>query len=127
MKLLGRRAFLAVVASAVWVRRLRAEVVTLDEFMELSERLLGRRNLDRQAGERFLDALNSDPDSAVTLANLVQSNGNPTPEQRLLSAIIIQWWSTGIYAADGKRRVATHAGALSWTSLGPLSPWFRGW
>lgn len=81
--------------------------MTLDDFMELSERLLNRKHLDRKNGQLFLDALNADADDAVTLAYLVQSNGNPTPEQRALSATIIEWWRTGIYYVGGKKRVTT--------------------
>jgi len=116
MRPLDRRAFFVVLAALVPAPRLLAEPVSLDEFMELSERLIGRRNLDRQVGELFLKALNGDAETAITLAYLVQSNGNPTPEQRALSATIIQWWSTGIYVADGKPAVATPAGAWRWAS-----------
>lgn len=103
----SRRAFLALGTLAASTRRLFAANVTLDEFIELSERLLNRKNLDRQNGRLFLEALNADADDAVTLAYLVQSNGNPTPEQRALSATIVEWWRTGIYFVGGQRRVTT--------------------
>jgi hypothetical protein len=127
MSSLGRRAFLAFAVFLVASRRPVAAPVTIDEFMELSERLLGRRGLDRDAGEAFLRAINADADSAVTLAYLVQSNGNPTPEQRALSARIVAWWSTGIYTMNGKRYIASHPGSLKWTAWGLSAPWFRGW
>lgn len=104
---LSRRAFLAITAVFVPASRLAGIAVSLDEFIELSERLLNRKGLDRGNGQLFLDALNADADDAVTLAYLVQSNGNPTPEQRMLSSRIIEWWRTGVYYAGGKRRVTT--------------------
>jgi len=122
MTSLSRRAFLAVAAAFIPAYRLRAVAVTLDEFMELSERLLGKKNLDRETGQIYLNALNADADSAVTLAYLVQMNGNPTPEQRALSATIITWWYTGVYTIAGKERVATHTGALAWGALGRPAP-----
>ena len=113
--------------SLVVCRRSFAAAVTLDEFMELSERLVGRRGLDRGIGQVYLNAISADPDNAVTLAYLVQSNGNPTPEQQALSAAIIGWWYTGVYTVAGKPRMATHPGALKWTAFGVSAPWFRGW
>lgn len=97
-------------AALLTSRRLAAAGVTLDEFIELSERLLNRKKLDRKNGQLFLDAINADPDDAVTLAYLVQSNGNPTPEQRVLSTTIVEWWRTGIYFVRGERRVTTPLG-----------------
>ena len=113
MPSLSRRGFLALAALFLRAPRLQAAAVTLDEFIELSERLLGRRGLDRKAGQMYLDVISADPDNAVTLAYLVQSNGNPTPEQRALSAMIVALWNTG--------------GAVAWTWLGLSAPWFRGW
>lgn len=111
MALLGRRAFVTIALAGLSSHRLRASAVTLDEFVELSERLLGRTDLDRQVAQIYLDALNGDADTAVTLAYLVQSNGNPTPEQRALAATIVAWWNSGVYR----------------TALGLAAPWFRGW
>jgi hypothetical protein len=118
---------MTLVLGSTSLRRPLGAAVTLDEFMELSERLLGRRGLDRATGQVYLDAISADPDNAVTLAYLVQSNGNPTPEQRALSAMLIGWWYTGVYTVRGTPRFATHRGALRWTALGVTSPWFRGW
>lgn len=122
MTSLSRRAFLAIAALFVPAYRLRAAAVSLDEFMELSERLLGRKNLDRDTGQIYLNALNASGDEAVTLAYLVQSNGNPTPEQRALSATIIEWWYTGVFSLGKEQRVATHTGALVWSALNMPAP-----
>ena len=105
--------------------RLRAaarQPTSLDEFLELSGRLLGRTKLDREVAQIYLDALLKDPDSAVHLATLVQSSGNPTPEQTALSRTIIEWWYTGVYTIEYKPRLATHTGALVWSALGMPAP-----
>ncbi len=137
----SRRAFLALVVWLAPAVRLRAfsrqpgpVTTSLDEFLELSGRLLGRSKLDRDVAQIYLDALIVDPDSAVYLATLVHSNGNPTPEQAALSRTIIEWWYTGVYTIDGKPRLATHTGALVWSALdmpapgtcaGPFGAWSR--
>ena len=126
MASLTRRALLA---SAVWLApmaRLRAQArqpsaagaISLDQFIELSQRLLERSKLDREVAQIYLDAVRSNPEDAVTLEYLVQSNGNPTPEMKVLASTIIEWWYTGVYTVGGQRRVATHTGALVWTAIG---------
>jgi hypothetical protein len=125
---LSRRAFLAIVALMAPAWRLRAIAtpsvtqVSLDEFVELSERLLGRSKLDREIAQVYLSALMADADTAIHLATLYQSNGNPTPEQAAVARTIIEWWYTGVYTMDGKPRVATHTGALMWAALGMPAP-----
>lgn len=86
--------------------------VTLDEFVELSERLLSSRRVDRETAQLFLTALMTDRDTAVTLAYVIQSNGNPTPEQKVLSATIVEWWRTGVYQINGEPRLAARSRAL---------------
>jgi hypothetical protein len=95
---------------------------SLDEFLELSQRLLGRSKLDPEIGQIYLNAMLADADTAVYLATLVQSNGNPTPEQSAVAHTIVEWWYTGVYTLDGKPRLATHAGALMWSALGRPAP-----
>jgi hypothetical protein len=125
----SRRTFLAVIVLLAPAFRLRAFTpqpqpvsTSLDEFLELSGRLLERSKLDRDVAQLYLDALIADPDSVVHLATLVQSNGNPTPEQAVLSRTIIEWWYTGVYTIDGKPRLATHTGALVWSALDMPAP-----
>jgi len=122
---LNRRAFIAAAALLAPAARLwqpRPVATSLDEFLELSGRLLGRSKLDPEVGQIYLNALIKDPDSAIYLATLVQSNGNPTPEQAAISRTIIEWWYTGVYTIDGKPRLATHTGALVWSALGMPAP-----
>src|SRR5688572_6113958 len=126
---LTRRAFVAVVALLAPAARLlaaapqpQAPATSLDDFLELSGRLLGRSKLDREVAQIYLDALHADPDTAVHLATLAQSSGNLTPEQAAVSRTIVEWWYTGVYAIDGTPRLATHTGALMWSALGMPAP-----
>jgi hypothetical protein len=96
--------------------------VSLDEFIELSQRLLSRANLDREIAQLYLNALLTDADTAIYLATLAQSNGNPTPEQAVVARTIIEWWYTGVYTINGTPRLATHTGALMWSALGTPAP-----
>ena len=107
---------------ATVARSRSTQPTSLDEFVELSQRLLGRSKLDREVAQVYLNALLADADNAIYLATLVQMNGNPTPEQAALSRTIIEWWYTGVYTIDGKPRLATHTGALVWSALGMPAP-----
>ena len=95
---------------------------SLDQFLEVSQRLLGRSKLDPQIAQIYLDAVLSNADDAVQLAYLVESNANPTPEMRALASTIIEWWYTGVCAINGAPRLATHGGALMWSALGMPAP-----
>ena len=127
---LSRRAFVLLVACFAPVARLRAfggqpataTSISLDEFIELSQRLLGRSTLDREIAQIYLSALSGDADTRIHLATLADSSGNLTPEQSGVARTIIEWWYTGIYTRDGKSRVATHTGALQWSALGMPAP-----
>jgi len=130
MASLTRRALLTsavLLAPAVRLRALalRPPAVaptSLDEFLDLSQRLLGRSKLDPGIGQIYLNALVADADTAIYLATLVQSNGNPTPEQTAVAQTIVEWWYTGVYIVEGKPRLATHTGALMWSALGIPAP-----
>jgi hypothetical protein len=102
----------ACVIGSVAARAQDAPRVSLDDFVEVSQRLLRSANLDRETAQMFLTALNADADNAVTLAYVVQSNGNPTPEQKALSATIIEWWRTGVYQMNGEPRLVARSRAL---------------
>jgi hypothetical protein len=127
---LTRRAFLAMVALFAPAARLRGVAapplavapVSLDDFIELSQRLLGRSKLDREIAQIYLDAVRSNADDAIQLEYLVESNANPTPEMKVLAATIIEWWYTGVYTVNGTPRLATHTGALMWSALGMTAP-----
>ena len=130
MSRLTRRALLMSAMLLAPAARLRAFArqppavapTTLDEFLELSRRLLGRSKLDPEVGQIYLNALLADADNAIYLATLVQSNGNPTPEQRVVADTIVEWWYTGVYIVESRSRLATHTGALMWSALGIPAP-----
>jgi hypothetical protein len=103
-----------------------ASRVTLDDFVAVSERLLRSANLDRETAQLYLTALNADTDTAVTLAYVVQSNGNPTPEQRALSATIVHWWQSGVYEINGEPRLAARSRAVWSTYPKPVESNRRG-
>lgn len=119
-----RRRFIiaAMLLAPVLRARAQAVVVPLDDFIELSERLLGRKSLDRELAQIYLKALTPDAASAAGLANFIEAAGNPTPEQAALARTIIEWWYTGVYTVDGKPRLATHTGALMWSALDRPAP-----
>ena len=99
-----------------------AAPVSLDDFIELSQRLLGRSKLDREIAQIYLDAVRTNADDAIQLEYLVESNANPTPEMKVLAATIIEWWYTGVYSIKGTPHLATHTGALMWSALGMTAP-----
>jgi hypothetical protein len=120
---LNRRSFiLAAAIGVIGTASARAQGitrVTLDEFIQVSERLLRRSNLDRETAQIYLDALNADVNSAVTLAYIIQSNGNPTPEQAAMSATIVTWWNTGVYEIHGEPRLAARRWSI-WPAYRPV-------
>ena len=121
--MLSRRSFILAAAGVIAAVTTHAQGiprVTLDDFIDVSERLLRRSKLDRETAQVFLTALNADVDTAVTLAYVVQSNGNPTPEQAALRATIIEWWQTGVYEINGERRLAARSRAVWSTYAKPL-------
>jgi hypothetical protein len=125
---ISRRTFVATVAlcapaaQVLGATRASFAPVSLDAFIALSERLLGRTGLDRDVAKIYLDALNAGADSAPTLAYLVEINNNPTPEMRSLSFTIVEWWYTGVYTVNDTPRLATHTGALVWSAMSMPAP-----
>ena len=106
MASLTRRALLASAMLLAPAARLRgfAAPISLDQFIEVSQRLLGRSKLDREVAQIYLDAVLSNADDAITLAYLVESNNNPTPEMKALASTIIEWWYRHL---RDQRRVST--------------------
>ena len=112
MSQLGRRAFLAIVASMAPLVRLadgaQAPSFSLDEFIALSSRLTGHTALNRTAAAAFLEGLLATPGAALRLRQ---------PDAALERDIILAWY-TGAHDVRGERQLATHAGALKWRALG---------
>jgi hypothetical protein len=129
MNSLSRRAFLlvAVLLTPAW--RVRAlgqaptPAISLDEFVRLSQRLLGRTNLDARVAATYFNALIAVAANVPLLARLAQDSGTAlTPAHLALERAIIECWYTGIYTVAGERRLATHTGALMWGALGMPAP-----
>ena len=114
MSRLGRRAFVAAIAfvSPLLRRVGAAQSFSLDDFLTLSSRLTGRRDLDRDGAEILLKALLATPGTAEKLRR---------PDAALEREILAAWY-TGMYTLRGERRLATHTGALQWRALGMPAP-----
>ena len=127
---LSRRAFLALTALATPLARLRLAAqgpppaISIDEFVLLSQRITGRTALDRDLATTYLNALLADPGRTAPLAPLARITAGTalTQEQAALEATIIEWWYTGIYTLEGEPRLATHTGALMWSTLRMPAP-----
>jgi hypothetical protein len=131
MATLTRRAFLVVASLFAPVARLGAFAqrppapVSIDEFLRLSRRLVGRTRLDEQAAAIYLDAMLAVPANVPLLAQLARGPVGAralTPAHTALESTLIEWWYTGIYTVNGERRLATHTGALLWDALGMPAP-----
>ena len=138
MTSLSRRAFLILAALLAPAARLRAIVqpatvpMSVDEFLSLSQRLVGRPTLDAQLAGTYLNALLAVPGNAARLAQLARGAASPRsperlalpdgPERLALERTIIEWWYTGAYTLAGEPRLATHTGALMWNALGMPAP-----
>src|SRR5262245_59182181 len=132
MAALGRRAFLLLASLFAPVARLRGaaqrppapgSVISVEEFLRLSQRLVGRSRLDAQVAATYLDALLAVPANRPLLARLARENGPElTAAHVALERTIIEWWYTGTYTLGSERRLATHTGALMWNALGTRAP-----
>jgi hypothetical protein len=135
MSHLTRRAFLGLAILLAPATRLRARAgqarapvaqppaISRDEFLRLSQRLVGRTALDKQVASVYLDALRADPANIPLLARLARNTGPAlTPAHLALERTIIESWYTGIYTLGGEKRLATHMGALMWSALNVPAP-----
>jgi hypothetical protein len=88
------------------VDRVQPTAVPLDDFMALSQRLVGRPRLDAQAGAIYLSALTAVPGNPALLAQLAR--GRLQPRTGALERAIIESWgtpgSTRSTASGGSRR-----------------------
>jgi Membrane bound FAD containing D-sorbitol dehydrogenase len=133
---LSRRAFLLIAPLLAPVARLRAGArqtptpaglapVSEQEFLRLSQRLVGRTTLDAQVAATYRNALLAVPANIPLLADLTRGaapDSRPTPERLDLERTIIEWWYTGRYTVGGEPRLATHTGALMWDAIGTPAP-----
>ena len=136
MASLNRRAFLVLAALLAPAARLRAiaqrtrtpaagpPAISVDEFLRVSQRLVGRTRLDAQLAATYLNALLVVPVNAPLLVQLARGPAaGPDPAALLaLERTIVEWWYTGIYTLNGERHLATHTGALMWTAMNLPAP-----
>lgn len=135
MATLTRRTFLLIAALLAPAARVRAiaqqprtsasepTAISADEFLRLSQRLVGRTRLDAQTAATYLNALLAVPGNVPLLARLARNAGPAlTPAHLALERTIIECWYTGTYTVGGERRLATHTGALMWNALGMPAP-----
>jgi hypothetical protein len=132
---LGRRAFLALVGllSPLAMSRVRGQRpstgtassagIDIDGFLRVSVRLTGQTALDRTLARTYLTALVSVPGNAALLAEIAHGEvADLNAPQAMLRREIAAAWYTGVYQADGQRRLATHNGALMWNVMGRPAP-----
>jgi hypothetical protein len=124
---LGRRPFFALIFAALAgqlrpsgrgvVAAAQPRPVSVDQFLALSSRLIGHRQLDATLARTYLDAILAVPQRAALLERLV--NDSPrTAGHAALERDIIASWYTGVHEVGGAAQVATHAGALVWQVIG---------
>ena len=115
MGTLGRRAFVAATIFVSPLFRLLGiaqQPFSLDDFLALSSRLTGQRDLDRDGAELLLTALLETPGNLQKLRQ---------PDEALEREIIAAWY-TGLYTLRGEPRLMTHTGALQWRAMGMPAP-----
>jgi hypothetical protein len=111
----GRRAFLTAVALGAPLSRATpvAQSFSVDEFLVLSSRLTGDRDLDRGLAAALLKGLLATP--GVDAARLAR------PDAALETDIIVAWY-TGVHEVRGVATRLTHTGALQWRALDMPAP-----
>jgi hypothetical protein len=131
MRTLTRRVFVTLLAAVALPWRAQGLGVAasatqgtdagIDRFLALSSRLTGHTPLDPIAGRLYLDALVASPARRSLLIDLLDGRGTG-PAHSALERDIVESWYTGVYEANGERRVATHGGALVWKAIGRSAP-----
>jgi hypothetical protein len=134
MTRLNRRGFLFLAAllapaARLWgfVQQSPASAISAEAFLRLSERLVGKQNLDAKVAEIYRSALVAVPANVPLLARLATATPQDiarSQELRALERAIVESWYTGTYTVNGERRLATHTGALMWSALGMAAPGF---
>jgi hypothetical protein len=132
MRILGRRVFVTLLAAVAAPWRAQGLVMAaspaaqgtpadIDAFLALSSRLTVHAPLDPGAGRLYLDALVTSPARHGLLLDLLDGRRRG-PAHSALERDIVESWYTGVYEANGERRVATHGGALVWKAIGRSAP-----
>jgi hypothetical protein len=117
--LLGGVSLLA--AGAVSARAQAATAVSLDQFLRISNRLLGIDDLDWNTAGKFLEGLRASGREAV-LGRFVNGVDTSSEAARNLANDIVASWYSGIYETGNGPAVATYNEALMWRALGFTKP-----
>jgi len=117
--LLGGVSLLA--AGAVSARARVETALSLDQFLSISNRLLGIDDLDRNTAGKFLEGLLASGREAV-LARLVSGVDTSSDGARNLANDIVASWYSGIYETGHGPAVATYNEAMMWRALGFTKP-----
>lgn len=95
--------------------------VSLDQFLALSERLTGMKNLGADVARTLLGGLLATGHGAA-LAELVREGADPASQTELANAVVAAWYS-GLYDSGSGEAVATFTDALMWRALDFTKPW----
>jgi hypothetical protein len=117
--LLGGVSLLA--AGAVSTRAQAETAVSLDQFLSISNRLLGIDDLDRNTAGKFLDGLLASG-REVVLGRFVSGVDASSETARNLANDIVASWYSGIYETGHGPAVATYNDAMMWRALGFTKP-----
>jgi hypothetical protein len=102
--------------------RVRAEsAVSLDQFLGISNRLLGIEDLERNTGEKFLEGLLASGREAV-LSRFVNGADTSSEAARNLANDIVASWYSGLYETGHGTAVATYNEAMIWRALSFTKP-----
>jgi hypothetical protein len=92
--------------------------LTVDQFLQLSERLTGASGLDPDVAKTLLGGFVA-TGHAAALADLARSD--PVSASALADAIVAAWYS-GLYETGKGPAVSDFNGALVWNALGFTKP-----
>jgi hypothetical protein len=114
------------VASVCWrpavsTRAPAETAVSLDQFLGISNRLLGIDDLDRNTAGKFLEGLLASGREAV-LGRFVNGVGTSSEAARNLANDIVASWYSGIYETGHGPAVATYNEAMMWRALSFTKP-----
>src|SRR5438552_428927 len=119
--MLDRRQLILIAASAAAtgapVLGLAQASITLDQFMDLSRRLVSAPDLDRGVGQKLLDGLIA-TGRGDALGKLVADINSV---KNLADEIVAQWYS-GMYDSGKGPAVAAYDQALQWRALSFTKP-----
>jgi hypothetical protein len=117
--LLGGVSLLA--AGAVSTRAPAETAVSLDQFLRISNRLLGIDDFDRNTAGKFLEGLLASGREAV-LGRFVNGVDTSSEAARNLASDIVASWYSGIYETGHGPAVATYNEAMMWRALSFTKP-----